>query len=254
MTGSSTAPLLSCGEAKPPAQAPGTDLLSAREGYSIWAASYDTGPNPLLALEERKLELLLPDTREKDVIDLGCGTGRWLRRFLERGARSAVGVDFTLQMVSRAAQHAGLKHHLVLGDCLMLPFGSQVADVVVCSLTVGHIQDLSRLAQEIARISRPQAELFLSDLHPHAQAAGWRCAFRYEGRTVEIGAHQHARVRVQEAFRSAGFSLRQSLDSFVGEPERHIFVRGGKDLMFEAARAVPALAIDHFVLVGRPHA
>jgi malonyl-CoA O-methyltransferase len=199
-------------------------------------------------LEERKLELLLPDARERTVIDLGCGTGRWLRKFLRRGARSVWGVDFTPQMLQRAAGDLQLKNQLVLGDCLFLPFRSQLADLVVCSFTLGHIRDLDTLAKEIARVSRPQAEVFVSDLHPGAQAAGWRCAFRYRGNRFEIEGHQHARARVQAAFRSAGFALRQSLDCFVGEAERHIFIQGGKTAMFETARSVPALAIDHFAL------
>lgn len=225
---------------------PGVRRLSVREGYGLWAASYDADPNPLLALEERQIELLFPDTRQKDVIDLGCGTGRWLRKCLRRGARSALGVDFTPQMLGRAARDPDLKNQLVLGDCLSLPLRPQMADLIVCSFTLGHIHDLDGLAREIARISRPRTELFLSDLHPDAQAAGWRCAFRYEGKRVEIGGQRHARTRVHEAFQSAGFRLHQSLDAFVGEPERRIFERGGKSEVFEAARAVPALAIDHF--------
>jgi malonyl-CoA O-methyltransferase len=221
--------------------------LPPREGYGLWSDSYDADPNPLLALEERKLELLLPDAREKNVIDLGCGTGRWLRKFLRRGARSVWGVDFTPQMLQRAAVDLQLKNQVVLGDCLFLPFRSQFADLVVCSFTLGHICDLDRLAREIARISRPRAEVFVSDLHPEAQAAGWRCAFRYHGNRFEIEGHEHGRARLQAAFLSAGFALRQCLDCVVGEPERPIFIQGGKAAMFETARAVPALAIDHFV-------
>src|ERR1051326_1267698 len=224
--------------------------LPVREGYALWAASYDADLNPLLALEERKLDLLLPDAQGKDAIDLGCGTGRWLRKLLRRGARSAVGVDFTPQMLSRAALDPSLSQRVVLGDCLSLPFRSRIADLSVCSFTLGHIQDPGALAREIARISRPRAELFLADLHPEAQGAGWRCGFRYQGASIEIGGYSHARARVHQVFQSAGFTLRQSLDAFVGEPERHIFVAGGKDAIFEAARALPALAIDHFLLAG----
>ena len=232
--------------------AAGTRRLSVRRGYGLWASSYDSDPNPLLALEERKLEPLLPDTRRKDVIDLGCGTGRWMRKLLSRGARSVVGVDLTPQMLARAAQDRGLGRRLVQGDCRALPFRSHGADVIVCSFTLGHVPDVVTAASEIARIARPEAEVFLSDLHPEAQANGWRCAFRYEGKSFEIGGRRHTRAHVHEAFRSAGFRLRRSLDAFIGEPERHIFVRGGKGAWFEAARAVPAVALEHFILDARP--
>jgi SAM-dependent methyltransferase len=229
---------------------PGTRRLSVREGYGLWAATYDADPNPLLALEERKLELLLPDTRHKDVIDLGCGTGRWLHRLSHRGVRSMLGVDFAPEMLNCAARDSDLKPRLVLADCLSLPLPPQSADLILCSFTLGHICDLDALALEMARALRPRAEIFVSDLHPEAQSAGWRCAFRYQGGTVEIGGHRHARACVQQAFQSAGFTLRRSLDAFLGEPERPIFAQGGKSEMFERARGVPALAIDHFHFAG----
>jgi SAM-dependent methyltransferase len=234
-------------QASVPLAGPDSRRVSAREGYGLWAASYDVDPNPLLSLEERVIEPLLPDTRQKDVVDLGCGTGRWLRKLWLRGARSAWGLDFTPQMLSRAACDSRLTHRLVLGDCVSLPLRSRIADLIVCSFTLGHIDDLDGLAQEIARISRPQAELFISALHPEALAAGWRCAFRHQGRKFEIGGERHARARVHAAFLSAGFAPRQSLNTFIGEPERPIFELGGKSGMFEIATSLPALAIDHFV-------
>jgi SAM-dependent methyltransferase len=228
----------------------GIRRLSVREGYGLWAATYDADPNPLLALEERTLELLLPDTRHKDVIDLGCGTGRWLRRLSLRGVRSAFGIDFAPEMLDSAARDSNLKRRLVLADCLSLPVRPRSADLILCSLTLGHISDLEALTVEMASVSRPGADVFISALHSRAQSAGWRCAFRYQGGTIEIGAHRYLRARVQRAFQSAGFMLRRSLDAFFGEPELPIFVRGGKREMFERACAVPALAIDHFHRAG----
>ena len=62
------------------------DCAVAREGFSRWSEVYDDQPNPLLALEERFLAELLPDVRGLDVVDIGCGTGRWLARLASQGA------------------------------------------------------------------------------------------------------------------------------------------------------------------------
>jgi len=45
-------------------------------GYDKWAATYDRDPNPLIALEESVVLELVGDVRGKQVLDLGCGTGR----------------------------------------------------------------------------------------------------------------------------------------------------------------------------------
>ena len=65
------------------------------EAFDAWAEVYDTQPNPLLALEERVLGPMMPDVRGLDVLDAGCGTGRWLERLADRSPRSLLGVDIS---------------------------------------------------------------------------------------------------------------------------------------------------------------
>ena len=54
--------------------------LSNETAFNEWAHVYDKGANPLVALEERFLKGLMPSIEGKDVLDVGCGTGRWLER------------------------------------------------------------------------------------------------------------------------------------------------------------------------------
>ena len=61
-------------------------IVEVEEGYRRWSEVYDDAPNPLLALEERVLGPLLAEVRGERVVDLGCGTGRWLARLQEREA------------------------------------------------------------------------------------------------------------------------------------------------------------------------
>jgi ubiquinone/menaquinone biosynthesis C-methylase UbiE len=73
------------------------------EAFDGWAASYDEQPNPLLALEQRVLLPRLGDVRGLDVLDAGCGTGRWLAQLAGRSARSLAGVDISSVMLGLAA-------------------------------------------------------------------------------------------------------------------------------------------------------
>jgi len=90
----------------------GSRVLS-EEGYELWAPAYDRDPNHLLALEERTLKPLLPDLAGQQVLDLGCGTGRWLELLLDLAARRPVGVDRSPAMLSVAATKARLCGRLV---------------------------------------------------------------------------------------------------------------------------------------------
>jgi ubiquinone/menaquinone biosynthesis C-methylase UbiE len=225
-----------------------TVCVSVREGYQLWAASYDGDPNPLLALEKRALCSMLPNLQCKDALDIGCGTGRWLGILLALGARSAVGVDFATEMIVRAAAKPMFRNRLVLGDCLMLPLRAHVADVVVCSFTIGHVLHTRALAHELARVARPQADLFVTDLHPKAQARGWRCAFHHADKTVQIRTFVHAPEDLRRSFEYEGFKLVKSGDFRLGEPERQIFRVARKDNMFETACSMPAVLVLHFRL------
>ena len=225
-----------------------TIYVSAREGYRLWAATYDDDPNPLLALEERELNPILPHLKYKDALDVGCGTGRWLSTLLGRGARSVVGVDSSAEMIVRAATKPLLRNCLVLGDCLALPLRAQVADVIVCSFTVGHVLNTRALASELSRVARPHADVFVTDMHPEAQARGWRCAFRREDKTVEIKSFVHTLEDVRKSFEPEGFKLVQSRDLHLGEPERRVFLEARKSRIFETACSLPAVLLLHFKL------
>jgi SAM-dependent methyltransferase len=226
-----------------------TISVSAREGYKLWAATYDDDPNPLLALEERGLYPMLPDLRCKDALDIGCGTGRLLNALLGRGARSVVGVDSSAEMLDRAATKPLVRNRLVLADCVALPFRAQVADVIVCSFTVGHLLNTQALARELARVARPHADVFVTDMHPEAQAQGWRCAFRCKNKTVEIRSFAHTPEELRKSFNSEGFKRVQSCDLRLGEPERRIFTRARKGHIFATACSTPAVLVLQFKLI-----
>src|SRR5579884_2692276 len=94
-------------------QIPLPKLVSASEGYGLWAASYDDGRSPLLALEQRCLEPLLPAIGGQEILDVGCGTGRWLERLLQLGGTRVFGADFSGEMLRYAAHKPQLANRLV---------------------------------------------------------------------------------------------------------------------------------------------
>ncbi len=215
-------------------------------GYALWAATYDREPNPLLALEERVLEPILPDVRGKTVLDVGCGTGRWLIRLLRRGARWGVGTDLSAEMLRCAASKRRRDTWLARADALALPLRPKTIDLTICSFTLGHIDDLQRLANELARAARKGADVFLSGLHPQARARGWRCAFRHTAGTVEIPEFHRPLEAVVHSFEATGFEPVSLLEPHFGSEERCIFVNAGKAEQFEAATTVPAIFACHF--------
>jgi ubiquinone/menaquinone biosynthesis C-methylase UbiE len=219
--------------------------ISAAKGYERWAPIYDHAPNPLLAREQRYLLPLLADFPSKRPLDLACGTGRWLETLTQCGD-SGVGIDFSIAMLRVGAKKSCITGRLARASCEILPFRTGVFDLAICSFALGHLGDLDSTLRELARVTQPRANIFVSDLHPEAYARGWRVGFRDERNAVEIDTLPRQAEEIAQEFCLNGFESLGHLALRLGEPERHIFARAGKPHLFAEACQFPAILICHF--------
>lgn len=229
-----------------PASAAVPRRVSVEEGYARWAACYDQTPNPLLALEERYLLPLLPNVSGKRVLDLACGTGRWLERLLATGPALGIGIDLSPAMLSVAGEKTAIRGRMARADCLKLPLKDAAFDLAICSFALEHIGKFSELARECWRVLGEPANLYISELHPAAYGAGWRTGFRDEQGALQIETMSHSLSEIVTEFECVGFELARALECFIGEPERPLFAQAGKESYFDNARVLPAVMILHF--------
>ena len=222
---------------------PASDM-KLREDFALWSHTYDGSPNPMLALEERYLARILPPLDDRDVLDVGCGTGRWLKRLAISPVRSLTGVDFSPEMLARAAEKLDPKVVLALGDASSLPIEASSADVVLASFLASYVWDLDAFAAELRRVGRPDSRIYLSDVHPHtARACNWRRAFRSNHQHVELTTRERSIRQVTSAFKSAGFVTTWQLELPFEGPELETFRQAGKLEAFYAAAGRPAIYV-----------
>ena len=214
-------------------------LASPAEAFDAWAEVYDTQPNPLLALEQRVLGPMMPDVRGLDVLDAGCGTGRWLQRLAGRSARSLIGVDLSPEMLLLAAAKFDRNCDLRLGNCTALPVSDTAADLVLSSFVVSYLDDLQAFARELDRVSRPGATIFITDMHPETEASrSWK---RSIGPGTEISARGWSLQQITQAFQDRGFKLVSLNEPTFGVEERHIFEECGKLASYQSTVDFPAI-------------
>ena len=98
------------------------------------------------------------------VLDVGCGTGRWTRRFGNMGLQP-VGVDSTLGMLDLARNHAGADQ-LTAGIAQQLPFADASFDCVSDVTVVQHIPATIQpeALREMVRVLKPGGCLILFEL------------------------------------------------------------------------------------------
>lgn len=219
-----------------------TSCLTPSDGYRLWANTYDREPNPMLSLEQRILGPLLPPLAGLDVVDLGCGTGRWLDALKEAGARRLLGVDLSPEMLGHARTKLGDAARLVCADYTNAPISKASADVVFCNFVLSYIDDPHQLLNFVAKVLRPGGLLFLTDVHPEAATAlNWRRGVRVQGEFQEIRTYHRAITEVIALCRKASLEVLLHLEPKFGNEERILFVENGKREYFDEIREYPAI-------------
>jgi len=114
------------------------------------------------------------------ILDVGCGTGRWIRRYQRMGLRPT-GVDATPSML-RLALERGTSTPVAAGEAQRLPFPAGQFDCVSDITVVQHIptQLQSQALDEMVRVLKRGGRLILMELirgqAPHIfprTARGW---------------------------------------------------------------------------------
>ncbi len=144
------------------------DTSAARVEFDRWSRSYDRDPLQLFFFGPSH-RMLLDAIRPTDarVLDVGCGTGVFASKVLDRFPRTSVwGLDLSDGMLAQC--HARLRAadgrlHLIRGDSERLPFADDAFDVVTCAHSFHHYPHQDRVASEMHRVLRPGGRLLIID-------------------------------------------------------------------------------------------
>jgi cytosine/adenosine deaminase-related metal-dependent hydrolase/ubiquinone/menaquinone biosynthesis C-methylase UbiE len=223
-----------------------TLMATPSDVFDNWAGVYDEQPNPLLALEHRYLTRMLPDANGLDILDAGCGTGRWLQILAAQRPASLVGVDSSSQMLQRASTKLGTAATFRLGNCLALPVQNTTTDLVLASFVISYLEDIEVFAREIHRVTRPGANIFFTDMHPEtAIARNWKRTFKTKGTDELLQTYNRTLLEIIETFRAYGFELLSRIEPGFDSQDKPIFEQNGKLDSFNSSANFPAIYILH---------
>ena len=186
----------------------------------------------------------MPNVAGCDVVDFGCGTGRWLARLASRHPTSLRGIDDSIEMLQVAEKKCGLRAQLSCATLTDLPLPSQTADTALASFVLSYVEDLERFAMEAARVIRDGGHLLVSDMHPEtAKQLNWKRGFRVGQTSAEPKTTQRSLEQVIATLTSAGFELELLMEPALGEAELRLFESERRLKDFEAARNRPAIYV-----------
>lgn len=138
--------------------------------FDGWAPTYDwVLPSVFYqAVHQRLLEYVtLPETAH--VLDLGCGTGRLLRRLAGQfPGLSGVGLDLSEQMLIQARRNPSFRDRLrfVAGRSDAIPAEPETFEAVFCTISFLHYPEPQTVMVDIARVLKPGGRFYLADYVP----------------------------------------------------------------------------------------
>lgn len=110
---------------------------------------------------------LLPDLRDKKVLDLGCGFGWHCRYAREQQARSVVGIDLSESMLARAknsTHDSAIEYRR--GGIEDIDFSSDEFEVVLSSLALHYVKDFDVVCRKVQHCLAVGGAFVFSVEHP----------------------------------------------------------------------------------------
>jgi SAM-dependent methyltransferase len=120
-------------------------------------AEYDAGRGYTPAVLESWLDTIssaVPADHIDDILDLGCGTGRYSAALAAHFNARVVAVDPSDKMLSEARKKASEGVRLVRGSGEAVPLESATVDLVFMSMVFHHFRSPQRAAEECHRVLR----------------------------------------------------------------------------------------------------
>lgn len=182
--------------------------MNIQNAYNNWSDIYDSNENLTRDLDAKILRETLAGQRFDSILETGCGTGKNTEFLAQIGAHVHA-LDFSERMVEKAKEKikAGNVRFEMADLTKRWPCEDSDYDLIICSLVLEHIADLSHIFAEAARTLRPGGQFFINELHPFKQYGGTKARYEQAGQTVEVEAFVHHISEFLKAAKSNGLQL-----------------------------------------------
>ncbi len=193
------------------------ERVEVQQGYDLWAETYDTTPNPVVAMDARHTVRRLAPQAGELILDAGCGTGRNLRSLLDAGS-PPVGMDFSFGMLRVAKRNYPQAAFLQADMQQNFPFQQGSFDAVLCALIGEHLSDLRKVYSETLAVLKAGGRFVFSVYHPELALAGKEANFERDNIEYRFGAYRHTVDDYVNLLAEAGFKTISKYE-FVGDEE-----------------------------------
>ncbi len=200
--------------------------LSSPEAYKIWATFYDNQPDNVVLYLEGKLftEMISQnDISNKKILDIGCGTGRHWNEMLKKSPLKLTGMDNSEGMINKLKEKFPSAEVFISKENSLKLFDNSVFDIIVSTLTIGHVKDIKSFLHEWNRVLKTNGAIIITDFHPEAFGIGMKRTFLYKGEVIEVENYLYTMAYLKKIFEELNWEISYIKEKVIDEEVKYLF-------------------------------
>lgn len=175
-------------------------ILDSQEGYDLAAESYDKKEKYLNSFEKGKFLLLLPEVKDKKILDVGAGTGRVSLSLALNGAE-VTALDVS-EKILEILKRKNKKIKTIVGEAEAMPFDKESFDMVVAAFLIVHLKDPKIFFDEVYRVLKPGGLFLVSNINQKEPPV-----VKTKVGDIQIKSYYHRPEKIREILSDLAFSI-----------------------------------------------
>jgi len=185
-------------------------ILDSAEGYDLAAEDYDKKEKYLNSFEKGKFLSLLPEIKDKKILDVGAGTGRVSLPLALAGAQ-VTALDVS-EKILEVLKRKNKKITTVVGEAENLPFENESFDIVTAAFLVVHLKDPKIFFDEVYRVLKPDGLFLVSNINQKEPPV-----VKTKEGDIQIKSYYHRPEKIKDSLQDLAFSIEKEEMIFESE-------------------------------------
>jgi len=114
---------------------------------------------------EKELKKLISTSNYKNILEAGCGTGRWINS-LDQKELNVFGIDYSFDMLKISRQDK-LELNCINANAVKIPFKDNFFDLIFCVNAIHHFLDKKKFIEESKRTLSNKGMIAVFGVDPH---------------------------------------------------------------------------------------
>jgi ubiquinone/menaquinone biosynthesis C-methylase UbiE len=185
-------------------------ILDSAEGYDLAAEDYDKKEKYLNSFEKGKFLSLLPEIKDKKILDVGAGTGRVSLPLVLSGAQ-VTALDIS-EKILELLKRKNKKITTVVGEAENLPFENESFDIVTAAFLIVHLKDPKIFFDEVYRVLKPDGLFLVSNINQKEPPV-----VKTKEGDIQIKSYYHRPEKIKDSLQDLAFSIEKEEMIFESE-------------------------------------